>query len=224
VLSAWQGFRPLASDPNAPPGAPVSRDHVISENPETGITFITGGKWTTYREMAQDVIDRVIKSHKMEGKAGPCLTDSISLRGGVGFSRNTPIHLAQEFGVSLSVAEHLASTYGTYAFDVCKTPCISTNKSLHENKGLLLPDYPFLEREIVYACKHEMVVTVKDMLTLRTRLAYLDSVAAAKIAPRVAEIMGETLGWCRKEKNLQLKEALEVIKQFGGPIPKDDGS
>ena len=53
VLSAWQGFRPLASDPNAPPGAPVSRDHVISHNPESGITFITGGKWTTYREMAE---------------------------------------------------------------------------------------------------------------------------------------------------------------------------
>lgn len=47
VLSAWQGFRPLASDPNAPPGAPVSRDHIISTNPDTGITFITGGKWTT---------------------------------------------------------------------------------------------------------------------------------------------------------------------------------
>ena len=47
VLSAWQGYRPLASDPNAPPGAPVSRDHIISTNPDTGITFITGGKWTT---------------------------------------------------------------------------------------------------------------------------------------------------------------------------------
>ena len=44
VLSAWQGFRPLASDPHAPPGAPISRDHVISVNPDTEITFITGGK------------------------------------------------------------------------------------------------------------------------------------------------------------------------------------
>ena len=58
VLSAWQGFRPLASDPHAPPGAPVSRNHIISVNPNTGITFITGGKWTTYREMAEDVINR----------------------------------------------------------------------------------------------------------------------------------------------------------------------
>jgi glycerol-3-phosphate dehydrogenase len=60
VLSAWQGFRPLASDPNAQPGDPISRDHIISTNPTTGITFITGGKWVTYREMAEDVIDKVV--------------------------------------------------------------------------------------------------------------------------------------------------------------------
>jgi glycerol-3-phosphate dehydrogenase len=53
VLSAWQGWRPLASDPHAAPGAPISRDHIISTNPQTGITFITGGKWTTYREMVR---------------------------------------------------------------------------------------------------------------------------------------------------------------------------
>jgi glycerol-3-phosphate dehydrogenase len=55
VLSAWYGWRPLASDPNALPGAPISRDHIISTQPQTGTTFITGGKWTTYREMAEDV-------------------------------------------------------------------------------------------------------------------------------------------------------------------------
>lgn len=55
VLSAWRGWRPLAMDPNAPPGAPVSRDHVISENPDTGVIFIAGGKWTTWREMAEEV-------------------------------------------------------------------------------------------------------------------------------------------------------------------------
>ena len=51
VLSAWQGWRPLAADPHAPPGAPVSRDHVISENTETGIIFIAGGKWSKFPNM-----------------------------------------------------------------------------------------------------------------------------------------------------------------------------
>ncbi|GMI22701.1 hypothetical protein TeGR_g3238, partial [Tetraparma gracilis] len=53
VTSAWRGWRPLAMDPHAEPGAPASRDHVISENPESGVIFIAGGKWTTWREMAE---------------------------------------------------------------------------------------------------------------------------------------------------------------------------
>jgi len=64
VLSAWQGFRPLARDPHLPPGAPVSRDHVISTHSVTGVLFVTGGKWTTYRQMAQEVVDQVIQQHK----------------------------------------------------------------------------------------------------------------------------------------------------------------
>ncbi len=79
VLSAWRGWRPLAADPHAAPDAPASRDHVISENPDTGIIFIAGGKWTTWREMAEEVTDRVV------GKNGPpCKTLDIKLFGGEG--------------------------------------------------------------------------------------------------------------------------------------------
>jgi glycerol-3-phosphate dehydrogenase len=79
VLSAWRGWRPLAADPHAAPDAPASRDHVISENPETGIIFIAGGKWTTWREMAEEIVDRVAGEH------GPkCKTLDIKLFGGEG--------------------------------------------------------------------------------------------------------------------------------------------
>lgn len=214
VLSAWQGFRPLASDPNAPPGAPISRDHVISQNPDTGVTFITGGKWTTYREMAEDVIDRVVKLHGLEDKAGPCVTENIQLRGGVGYTRNIPIQLVQEFGVNTEVAEHLAHTYGIHAFEVLRTGS--------EPRGgkALLSGYPYLEREVEYACRNEMSSTLADMLTLRTRLAYLDSDAAATVAPRVADLMGKTLGWSKMRKKEELERALEIIGSFGGPVPK----
>ena len=77
VLSGWTGYRPLVVDPHLPPGAPISRDHVISVNPESGIIFIAGGKWTTWRQMAQDVVDKVI------GEKGPsCKTLDITLYGG----------------------------------------------------------------------------------------------------------------------------------------------
>mmetsp|Transcript_17984 Transcript_17984/g.26068 ORF Transcript_17984/g.26068 Transcript_17984/m.26068 type:complete len:744 (+) Transcript_17984:95-2326(+) len=221
VLSAWQGYRPLASDPNAAPGAPVSRDHIISTNPDTGITFITGGKWTTYREMAEDVLNRVIK---MKGlKAGPCVTDTMPLRGGVGYSRNIPVQLVQDFGVSEETAKHLARTYGVNAFEVCKLTKPS-GKKWPRFGNVLIEGYPYLECEIEYCCKNEMVVTVKDMLTLRTRLAYLNSAAALEAAPKVADLMGKSLGWSKAETKRQLDEALAALTEFGGSVPKKVGS
>jgi glycerol-3-phosphate dehydrogenase len=218
VLSAWQGFRPLASDPNAPPGSPVSRDHVISTNPKTGITFITGGKWTTYREMAQDVLDKVIPAHSLDNKAGPCITDRITLRGGQGYTRNVPIRLVQKYGVSEDTAKHLARTYGMHAFEVCEM-ADPTHKRWPRFGNKLIEGYPYINSEIAYACRNEMVITVKDMLTLRTRIAYLNKDAALAVAPKVADLMAKELKWSKRERDRQLKEAVELINTFGGPYP-----
>jgi len=218
VLSAWQGYRPLASDPHAPPGAPVSRSHVVSTNPTTKVTFVTGGKWTTYREMAEDTIDRVIKLHDLKPRDSHSSTATLPLRGGKGYVRNLPITLAQEFGVTESTAHHLARTYGMNAFDVCRSAAPTGKRWPRFGKNLV-EGFPYLECEIPYICKHEMVCTVVDVLTLRTRLAFLNKEAAIAIAPRVAEIMAKELRWGRAEKRRQLDEALEVLGTFGGPVP-----
>lgn len=166
--------------------------------------------------MAQDVIDRVVKSNGLMDKAGLCMTEKIPLRGGVGYTRNLPVQLVQKFGVTMEVAEHLARTYGTHAGEVLQA---QKNKTTRGGKQVL-PDYPYLEEEIVYACNHEMAVSLVDMLTTRFRLAYLDSDAAASIAPKVADIMSNTLGWSKKHKTEELKGAMDVIGNFGGPVPK----
>lgn len=223
VLSAWQGFRPLASDPHAAPGAPISRDHVISTNPDTNITFITGGKWTTYREMAEDVLNRVIeRDPSLKAKAGPCQTQTRRLRGGVGYTKNVPIRLVQEFGISEDTAKHLARTYGVHAFEVCRLTKPTGQRWPRRFGHLLVEGYPYLECEVEYACKNEMVCTVTDMLTLRTRLAYLNSEAAMAVAPKVADLMAPHMGWSRAEKKRQLAEAEEAIAEFGGPVPHED--
>lgn len=221
VLSAWQGFRPLGSDPHLPPDAPISRDHVISYNQETSVTFITGGKWTTYREMAEDVIDTVISKHQLENKARPCVTENIILRGGIGYHRNVPIQLVQEFGLTQESAEHLARSYGVHAFEVCRMARPFSTSSRSQFGNLLLEGFPYLECEIDYACKYEMACTVTDFLTLRTRLAYLDSEAATIVAPRVANLMGKALGWTEDEKKKQLEKALKICSAFGGPVPSN---
>lgn len=165
--------------------------------------------------MAEDVIDRVVETNGLSEKAGPCITEKIKLRGGVGYTRNLPIQLVQRFGVSQDVAEHLARTYGTHAGEV-----LELQKKNRRGGTLLLPGYPYLEEEIEYACQNEMATSLTDILTLRTRLAYLDSEAASSIAPKVADLMSSVLGWSKKHKQDELKQAQEMIASFGGPVPK----
>lgn len=162
--------------------------------------------------MAEDVMDRVVKSAGFD-KAGPSVTDKISLRGGVGYSRNIPIKLVQEHGVSMEIAEHLARTYGVHAFDV-----LNVAEGPRGGK-VLFPGYPYIEREVIYACKQEMAVSITDMLTTRMRLAFLDSSAAQEVIPRVADIMAETLGWSKAKKAQELAKAKEILGGFGGPVP-----
>merc|ERR1712216_828899 len=104
-------------------------------------------------EMAEDVLDKVIERKGL--KAGPCLTDKRPLRGGVGYTKNVPIQLVQEFGVSEETAKHLATSYGMNAFDVCKMAKPS-GKAWPKFGNVLAEGHPHLECEIEYQCKNEM--------------------------------------------------------------------
>ena len=221
VLSAWQGFRPLASDPHAAADAPISRDHVISTNPVTNITFITGGKWTTYREMAEDVIDAVVKNNqdKFTQPLNKCNTLNIPLiGGGEQYTNNTPIKLIQKFGVSEETAKHLANTYGTKAFDVCYLSKPS-GKSWPRFGKTLVEGYPYIESEVEYQCKYENARTIADFLCLRTRLAYLNVDAAKQAINRVGDLMSIYLEWNDQELLIQKEMAYHKLNEFAGPVP-----
>merc|ERR1719230_326913 len=213
VLSAWQGWRPLYRDPNAPPDAPVSRHHAIGVDPNTGVIFICGGKWSTYRAMAEELIDRVIHEKNLAKitKVGPCITKGIKLVGGDGYHDLLYVQVIQKYGVSEQIARHLCHTYGAAAFAVCEQRTKDPKKAVPVGK-VLVEGYPFIEAENEYA------VTVKDMLTLRMRLAYLNSEAAKKAIPRTVEVMGDCLGWSSKERKRQQALAEDYIGQFGGPV------
>ena len=228
VLSAWQGWRPLYRDPDAPPGAPVSRHHAIGMDETTGVVFICGGKWSTYRAMAEELIDKVIgyKGAAL-AHAAPCTTREIKLLGGEGYHKLLHVQLVQNYHVSEAVAHHLAHAYGAAAFAVAEL-AQPTRRSVNRvgvptdgggHAGVLLtPDYPFIEAEVKYSCRHEMAQTVKDMLTTRMRLAYLNSEAAKQCIPRVADLMAKELGWSKRERDAQVRTATEYIGAFGGPV------
>lgn len=244
VLSAWQGWRPLAVDPHAAPGAPASRDHVISVHPHAQTTFVTGGKWTTYREMAEDVVDRVVADKRLAG-AGPCRTKDIVLHGGHGFSPSLYIQLIHQYAVTEPTARHLAQTYGTLARHVLDlgnaaanaianaTANTTANTTATANATVaatplrkpvgptLVEGHPHLECEVTYAATAEMAQTVRDVLSLRTRLAFVDSEAAKRAAPRATQLMADALGWTDEEASEQLTDALAHLAEFGGPFPKE---
>ena len=92
--------RPLYRDPNAPPGSPVSRHHAIGHDETTGVTFICGGKWSTYRAMAEELVDKVIafKGDALK-HAKPCTTREIKLLGGDGYHTLLHVQLVQNYGV-----------------------------------------------------------------------------------------------------------------------------
>lgn len=215
VLSAWRGWRPLALDPHAPPGGQVSRDHVISTNPTSGVTFIAGGKWTTWREMAEDVLDKVLGD-----KAGKCNTLDILLHGGEGYHKSLSIQLIQKYGISEEVAEHLVRTYGGRVWEVVEK-CKPTGKQWPRYGVQLVDGYPYIEAEVRFACQ-EYACTIEDILSRRTRLAFLNSEAAWEALPRVAEIMAEELGWNKATKKEQIKCAEKYLAAYGGRIPYED--
>ncbi len=88
MLASWSGLRPLVRDPSAPPGdtKSLSRNHVIVPNADSGLVSILGGKWTTYRRMAEEAVDAAVKMHSL--RAGPCKSRELAIVGTEYFQNN----------------------------------------------------------------------------------------------------------------------------------------
>jgi len=243
VMSAWYGIRPLCADPNVKDQSSASRDHVVSHHPSNGITFISGGKWTTWREMAEDCMDQVVeRDPALKKKAGPSISLKTPLIGvgptkefPEGWHENLGVRISQRFDVAFDVAQHLARNYGTRAADVLAEVDADTVKGsrsglykhyprLYEGAAATT-GYPYLEAEVRYAIDYEYAVTPADVLARRTRLAFLNSTAARLALPRVVEVMAASFGW-DEARQLQEHEKAEQLlaKDFAGPAPNKQGA
>ncbi|KAF3434010.1 hypothetical protein FNV43_RR25113 [Rhamnella rubrinervis] len=216
VLSAWSGIRPLAMDPTAKSTESISRDHVVCED-YPGLVTITGGKWTTYRSMAEDAVNAAIKSGKLS-PSNECVTDKLRISGGDGWDPASFTVLAQQYvrmkkssggkvvpGVmDTAAAKHLSHAYGTLAERVA---AIAQNENLGKR---LAHGYPFLEAEVAYCARHEYCESAVDFIARRSRLAFLDTDAAGRALPRVIEILAAEHKWDNSRK----KQELQIAKQF----------
>eukprot|EP00906_Rhabdomonas_costata_P021285 RCo030917 len=110
VRSAWAGIRPLIRDPSRGTTKEVTRSHLAFAHPAGGLITISGGKWTTYRQMAEDVVDMAVREGGLQ--AGPCRTKKLMLLGGHDYSDFIPIQLTHQHGLPFAVSTHLAHSYG----------------------------------------------------------------------------------------------------------------
>lgn len=157
VLSAWSGLRPLVRNPNAASTEGLVRNHMIHVS-QSGLLTIAGGKWTTYRAMAEETVDRAVEEFGLKDKAKACVTEKLRLVGSEGWSRNMFIGLIQrvrghhitrllsklmclKYGLETEVAKHLSDNYGDRAWTVCEL-AQPTGKTWPLHGIRLAPDYP----------------------------------------------------------------------------------
>jgi glycerol-3-phosphate dehydrogenase len=166
ILSVFAGLRPLVRRANARNTAQLARDHTI-EVGSGGLVTITGGKWTTYRQMAEDAVDVAARQAGLPLRHSR--TAELALTGATA-APAPPDH--PHLGVHGADAPHLLT---------------GTATRLH-------PRLPYLEAEVRWAAQQEMARTVEDVLARRTRALVLDAAAAAECAPRVATLLAAELG------------------------------
>jgi glycerol-3-phosphate dehydrogenase len=170
VLSAFAGLRPLVKAGESKSTAAMSRDHylVISES---GLVTITGGKWTTYRKMAEDTVNQALLVAGL--KERPCVTKDLRIHGWLKqFDKNDPLHY-----------------YGSDAIHIKKI--VNAEPAMGERLHAALP---YIRAEVVWSVRTEMARTVEDFLARRSRALLLDTRASIDMAPEVARIMAAELG------------------------------
>ncbi len=181
VTGTWAGLRPLVRNAATQRTADLSRRHQVHVS-GGGLVTVTGGKLTTYRKMAADTVDAITGSRSR--------TRHLPLRGAIGLTYLRAPGAAARLGVTDAVLAHLVGRYGAEA-----TRVLALARADEPLLGPLVPGLPYLRAEAVWAARHEMVVTLDDVLSRRTRALLQDRDSAAAAAPAVASLLAPVLGW-----------------------------
>jgi glycerol-3-phosphate dehydrogenase len=169
ILSVWAGIRPLVKSGDGKNTAALSRDHSVHID-QSGLLTIAGGKWTTYRNMAEDAVDQAATLADLPDK--PCVTKTLNIHG---FHPN-----AANFGSLAFYGTDAVGIQGLIAKDTALGQALDT-------------ELPYVAAEVVWAAREEMARSVEDVLARRTRALFLNAKAAVRMAPRVAALLAQEL-------------------------------
>ncbi|MET2986469.1 glycerol-3-phosphate dehydrogenase/oxidase [Aureibaculum conchae] len=203
VQSIFAGLRPLAAPKDdSEKTKEISRSHKIIVS-DSGLLTITGGKWTTYRRMAQDTVNKAIVMGKLPNKQ--CKTKNQSIHGAI---------------------ENIDRTNHLYIYGTDQKNIEQLMKNEPELSERLHPKSDFTKAEVVWAIRNEMARTIEDVLARRVRMLFLDARAAIISAPIVAELLAQELGkdkvWERQEIDNFTKIAKQYVLNLNGMLTFKD--
>jgi glycerol-3-phosphate dehydrogenase len=206
ITGTYAGLRPLVAPPGASSSVRLSREHRVAvEAP--GLVRVSGGKYTTYRVMARDAVDAVLGREAARHR--PSATADLPVHGAAPRAELDALALAiaRDAALSAEQATSLVDRHGTDA------PAVVV---LGRERNLLRPlvaGHPFLEAEIAWATEHELAASLDDLLARRIRLAPVLADRGESIAPNVAAIAGEALGWDADRRALEVAGYLDGARR-----------
>ncbi|KOY82772.1 glycerol-3-phosphate dehydrogenase/oxidase [Lysinibacillus macroides] len=207
IESTWAGVRPLIYEKGKDPSEISRKDEIWTAS--SGLMTIAGGKLTGYRQMAETIVDKIVKLRRYK-HAGPCLTRELSLSGAKGINAiNFPDYIAYkaregvQYGLNYDEAKQLVQKYGTNV-----DALFDRVKYLHEH-GSTMP--LALHAMLLYGIEAEMVYTPSDFFIRRTGLLYFDIEAVKLYKQQVAQVMQQRLNYTEAQKNIYMAQLDEAI-------------
>jgi glycerol-3-phosphate dehydrogenase len=212
ITGSWAGLRPLVKTASSGRTADLSRRHRVHVDPD-GLVTVTGGKLTTYREMARDTVDAVLRrlgDRVRPGVSRRCRTRKLALKGALGFEqvRDGGADVARRSGLDDETVVHLADRFGGEARTLIAM--VEADPSLGER---LASGHPYLRAEVVYGARYEMATSVDDVLTRRVPLRLRDADAAVSVASEVARLMASDLGWTDADAAASAEDFVAMVRR-----------
>ncbi|OIN57228.1 glycerol-3-phosphate dehydrogenase/oxidase [Arsenicibacter rosenii] len=212
ITGGFAGLRPLLQpdhDNAATESRSVVRDHEVEVDQTSGLVSIMGGKWTTYRLMAEETIDRCCQ---LSGHTVKSNTETLAVAGGDGFTGSFQSEFRKAFShLPADTVEHLLFTYGTNA---AKIAGLAREQASYGQ--LLVEGHPFIRAEVIYALTEEMAQTMDDVLMRRIRLGLVDWEAALAASRPTGEIMGHFLNWSAEQTQQAVQAFTQTIQLLAG--------
>jgi glycerol-3-phosphate dehydrogenase len=207
IIGIYAGLRPLVANNKSATTTKLSREHTV-DRPAAGFVSIAGGKYTTYRVMAKDVINRaVIELRKITKDS---VTDKLPLVGADGYFalEQQTERIAQESGLDVKTVTHLLNRYGSLVSEILEI--IRNDPKL---AAKLDEDAPYIKAEILYAASHEGARSVADVISRRTRLAFESANYGVDLAEEVASLISPILNWSSKERKESVAQYRKMVER-----------